>query len=121
MDEAILCVYQALKAGAKVEDIHDPAVCAHTELIKGREEIKKLKINVSEWKDAWFHQGEVIGNLWWHHPAIEDERQLVYYRNAQRALELKQAPWHVKLAIRFVQFIQNWILHTRFMKKNGRV
>jgi hypothetical protein len=45
--------------------IHNRAECQTTERLKGREEIKKLRRSVADWKDAWFHQREIIGWLWW--------------------------------------------------------
>lgn len=73
--------------GEELEDapaVHDVAKCENTELLKGRETIKKLKESVSSWKDAWFHLREIIGNLWWHHPAIDNDEQRVYYQNHLR-------------------------------------
>lgn len=64
---------------------HDVAECEKTELLKGRNEIKKLKQSVNDWKDAWFQLREIIGNLWWHHPALDNDERLVYYQaNLQR-------------------------------------
>jgi hypothetical protein len=60
--------------------IHDVAKCENTELLKGRLTIKTLKDSVNSWKDAWFHLREIIGNLWWHHPAIDDDAQRAYYQ-----------------------------------------
>ena len=46
-----------------------------------QKEIERLKQEISEWKDAWFHLREIIGWLWWHHPAINDDKQRAYYQS----------------------------------------
>jgi hypothetical protein len=61
--------------------VHDPVQCEKTELLRGRLEIKKLKKSVDEWKDAWFHLREIIGKLWWHHPAIDNDSERAYYQH----------------------------------------
>lgn len=61
--------------------VHDIVRCEKTELLKGRVEIKKLKASVRSWIDAWYQLREIIGNLWWHHPAISNDEQLRYYQN----------------------------------------
>ena len=62
-------------------DIHP---CDLRALGKARAEIKKLKTSVDAWKDAWFKSREIIGNLWWHHPAITDDNQREYCQNMTR-------------------------------------
>lgn len=68
---------------------HNLVRCEKTELLKGREEIKKLKASVRFWNDAWYELREIIGNLWWHHPAIDNVEKRAYYQQAQR--EMKNA------------------------------
>jgi len=47
-------------------------------------QISKLKTSVSDWKNAWFELRDVIGNLWWNHPAILDDQQRAYYQAKSR-------------------------------------
>lgn len=83
--------------------------CEKLELIRARKEIKILKDSVLSWKDAWFHLREIIGNLWWHHPAIDSDVSRDYYQAAsQRVKEInskvvfysgfvgKEEHWHYK-------------------------
>ena len=75
--------------GEPIEDapaIHDIVKCEKTELIKGRETILKLKDSLSSWKDTWFHQREIIADLWWRHPAIDDDAERAYYQNNLKQL-----------------------------------
>jgi hypothetical protein len=56
--------------GEPLEDepaIHDVAECEKTERLKGREEIKRLKASIDSWKEAWWHQRDVISRLCWSH------------------------------------------------------
>ena len=69
---------------------HDVVQCEKTELLKGRNEIKKLKQSVNDWKDAWFQLREIIGNLWWHHPALDNDEKLVYYQTTLQRLRASQ-------------------------------
>lgn len=64
--------------------IHNQAKCEKTERLKGREEIKKLKQSIVEWKNAWYQQREIIGWLWWYHPGIANGMERLYYLNNQR-------------------------------------
>lgn len=66
--------------------IHDVAKCEKTELLKGRKEIKRLKASIDSWKDAWYQGREIIGRLWWYHPAIDSDAQRAYYAAAQAAM-----------------------------------
>ncbi len=50
-------------------------------------EVKKLRQSLTEWKDAWFQLREIIGNLWWHHPAIDNDEQRRYYQANLRHIE----------------------------------
>lgn len=78
--------------GEPLEDapkIHDVAKCEKTELLKGRETIKKLKDSLHEWKygkGGWFDLRDIIGFLWWHHPAIDSDEQRAYYQNNLKEL-----------------------------------
>jgi hypothetical protein len=66
--------------------IHDPIKCEHDELIKARVETKQLKQSVSDWKDAWYHQREIFGRIWWHHPAINNDVERSYYQTSQASI-----------------------------------
>lgn len=61
--------------------IHDVALCETTERLKGRDEIKNLKESVENWRTAWYSNREIIADLWWGHPAIDNDEQRVYYQN----------------------------------------
>jgi len=47
--------------------LHDPVKCEKTELINGRETIKKLKLSLDFWKDTWYSLRDTIGRLCWEH------------------------------------------------------
>jgi hypothetical protein len=47
-------------------------------------QVMKLKTSVADWKDEWFHLRDIIGKLWWEHPAIHDDEQRTYYQVASR-------------------------------------
>jgi hypothetical protein len=65
--------------------------CEKLELIRARKEIKILKDSVLSWKDAWFHLREIIGNLWFWHPAIDSDTSREYYRaHQQRVKEINK-------------------------------
>jgi hypothetical protein len=70
-----------LLCGEPLEDIHDLVLCEKTELLKGRATIKRLNESIRSWKDAWFQLREIIGWLWWHHPAIDSDERRAYYQN----------------------------------------
>lgn len=54
-------------------------------------ENEKLKKSIDPWKDAWFHLREIIGWLWWHHPAIDNDEQRAYYQtNLNRIRECQK-------------------------------
>lgn len=78
--------------GEELEDapaVHDVAKCEKTELEKGRVTIKKLQASLYEWKygtGGWFELRDIIGNLWWHHPAIDNDEQRAYYQNNLKAI-----------------------------------
>lgn len=60
--------------------VHDVVQCEKTELHKGRIKIQKLNESLASWKDAWFQLRDIIGKLWWHHPAIDNDKQRAYYQ-----------------------------------------
>ena len=66
---------------------HNDEMCRHRQLLTARSEIGKLKASLDAWKDAWFKLRDIIGNLWWHHPAISDERKLAYYQDNLKTLK----------------------------------
>lgn len=43
--------------------------------------IQSLKESNDAWKDAWYLQREIIGNMWWHHEAIDNDEKRSYYQN----------------------------------------
>lgn len=68
-------------------DTHDIVVCEKTELLKGRIEIKILKDRVKSWQDSWYDLRKIVGNLWWHHPSIADDKVRDYYKNNLNQLQ----------------------------------
>jgi hypothetical protein len=60
--------------------IHDLAKCKETERLKGRETIKQLKQSIIGWREAWYHQRDVIADLWWEHPIYDNEEEFAYYQ-----------------------------------------
>lgn len=60
---------------------HNLILCQRNELIKARQTIKQLKSSLDSWKTAWYELREIIGRLWWHHPAIEDDKSREYYQH----------------------------------------
>lgn len=67
------------------------STCAlQVEVLKLRTETKKLRDSLHEWKygtGGWFELREIIGKLWWHHPAIDNDEKRGYYQ--QVLLELR--------------------------------
>jgi hypothetical protein len=82
--------------GDPLEDapaVHDVVQCEQTELRKGRNTIKVLKQSVNDWKEAWFQLREIIGKLWWYHPAIDNDEERAYYQTTlQRIRDLQKKP-----------------------------
>jgi hypothetical protein len=79
--------------GERLEEeplVHDLLKCEHTELIKGRQEIIKLKKSVDEYKDAWYQGRENLGWLWWHHPAITSDEKRAYYQEVVAGFKKEQ-------------------------------
>src|SRR5271169_219577 len=60
--------------------VHDRDLCIKRQLDAAKAEIKTLKAAVAFWKDAWYEVREIIGKLWWHHPAFEDEKIYQYHK-----------------------------------------
>lgn len=77
------------RCGEVIEAYHFLDRCEKLELVRAKKEIKTLKESVLSWKDSWFHLREIIGNLWWHHPAIDDDAQRAYYQAAQKRCKEK--------------------------------
>lgn len=44
-------------------------------------EILKLKQSIRDWMDGWYELREHIGNLWWHHKALDNDEERAYYQN----------------------------------------
>ena len=64
-----------------------------TKLFQANKEIKKLTASIHEWKHGkggWFELREIIGNLWWHHPAIDSDDVRDYIRRMNRNMISKQ-------------------------------
>lgn len=79
--------------GEELEDppcLHIQSHCEWNERLKGREEIKKLKVSVRAWQDAWFQLRDIIGNLHWHHKAIDSDAERTYYQNNLKQLADKK-------------------------------
>jgi hypothetical protein len=51
----------------RCDDIHP---CDLRALDKARAEVKKLKTSVDAWKEAWYHQRDIIGWLQVNHPQL---------------------------------------------------
>ena len=60
------------------------------------EQNKKLQEGAGSWKEAWWNLRQIIGWLWWHHPAIDSDEHRAYYQANLRALEAKQAYDNIK-------------------------
>lgn len=50
-------------------------------------ENNKLKDRVKFWNEAWYEVRDLLGNLWWHHPAIDNDEQRAYYQQNLRGIE----------------------------------
>lgn len=70
--------------------IHDQLLCEKRQLNQLRIENKKLKKAVEFWKDAWYEVRDLLGNLWWHHPAFDTEDRYRYYKNYHMQWKEKQ-------------------------------
>lgn len=70
------------------------STCAlQTEVLFLRKETKKLKDSIHEWKygkGGWFELREIIGKLWWHHPAIDDDEKRAYYQHVLSEMQKLQ-------------------------------
>lgn len=54
--------------------VHDKILCEGRQLEQLKKENKKLKASVEFWKDGWHELRRLLGWLWWHHPALDDEK-----------------------------------------------
>lgn len=69
--------------GEPLEDapeVHDLAKCEKTELVKGRQTIKKLTTSLYDWKygtGGWFELRDIIGRLSWEHNNCPYEREVM--------------------------------------------
>jgi hypothetical protein len=80
--------------GEEKEDapaVHDVVRCEKTELLKGRIQIKQLKQSLLDWKGAWFQVRDLLGELWWYHPAIDNEERRAYYQACQQQTQSPEA------------------------------
>jgi hypothetical protein len=68
------------------DSIHDDNLCVGRQLTQAKAEIKKLKASVEDWRDSWFQLRDIIGRLWWHHPALSSEESLKYYQDNLKRL-----------------------------------
>lgn len=59
---------------------HDKDLCFGRQFVQIKAENKKLKAAEKFWKDAYFEGREIIGKLWWHHPAIDNDEVRAYYQ-----------------------------------------
>ena len=75
------------RCGEELEKFHFLDRCEKLELIRARNEIKALKQSISEWKESWLHLRQIIGNLWWWHPAIDNVNEQSYYQTAQQKVK----------------------------------
>jgi hypothetical protein len=65
---------------------NDEDLSMRTRLIKAEAEILSLKKAVRFWQDAWHEGRDIIGKLWWHHPAIDNDEQRAYYQEALKKI-----------------------------------
>lgn len=56
---------------------HDDNLCVGRQLLAAKAEIKKLKVSVDAWKDAWFKYRDLVGRMAWQHLNCprEDKRE----------------------------------------------
>lgn len=70
------------------------STCAlQCEVLYLRKETNKLKASIHEWKygvGGWFELREIIGKLWWHHPAIDSDEARGYYQQVLREIAAMQ-------------------------------
>lgn len=59
---------------------HDYKHCMLDQIELLKQENKKLKASVESWKNAWYHCRDIIGKLWWEHPALYCDKSLAFYR-----------------------------------------
>ena len=71
---------------------HDKDLCFGRQFLKLKEENKKLKISEKSWRDAWYDVRDILGHLWWHHPAIDSDTERAYYQRNLRMLEQMNHP-----------------------------
>jgi hypothetical protein len=83
------CVTCAHECSNMDKDIPDLSLRKQIAILE--RENDKLKKQIDPWKDAWFHLREIIGWLWWHHPAIDSDEQRAYYQtNLNRIRECQK-------------------------------
>lgn len=58
--------------------------CVERQLANTKLELKRTKESLQIMKDGWFESREIIGKLWWFHPAIDSDEQRAYYQNVQK-------------------------------------
>lgn len=75
-------------------DIHDDDLCIGRQLAQAKKEIQKLKASVDAWKDAYRQLRDIIGWLWWHHPAIASDESRQYYQHNLKVLKEKKQHEH---------------------------
>ena len=62
--------------------------CVIRQLDNIKLELKRTQAMVEFWKNAWHETRKIIGKLWWHHPAIDNDEQRAYYQNVQKQFAL---------------------------------
>ena len=77
------CGY-ALKWDLLTGGHHDRDLCLGRQFVQVKAENKRLKESVKSWMNAWYELREIIGNLWWHHPAIDNDQKRAYYQAHQK-------------------------------------
>lgn len=86
--------FEYINKNCKIQKEHDEVACIQTQginivnkltkqLLDANAEIKKLKASVNSWKDYVFELRDIIGKLWWEHPAIASDEQRAYYSGQQ--------------------------------------
>jgi hypothetical protein len=76
------CSIEAKPRGKEDEDLS-----LTSQLMVARKEIEQLKQSVKDWKNAWFEGRDIIGNMWWHHKAIDNDEYRAYCQANLKAIK----------------------------------
>lgn len=62
----------------------DVIFCLTLALQRSQSENQLLKKRIEVWKNGWYEGREILGKLWLHHPAIDNEEERTKYRQLRR-------------------------------------